>query len=116
MRKGRHLPGQWLRARADPAADQMCDCGEGREEACYFGEEVAVFGVPDERWGEAPVAAVTLVDGKEIAPDSLAEWANERVDAKYQRVADCVVLSDFPTNVAGKTLKREIRARYLADT
>ena len=42
-------------------------------------------------------------------------WINQRVDAKFQRVADAVVLEAFPRNVAGKTLKRELRASYLED-
>ncbi len=75
--------------------------------------EVAVFGVPDDKWGEVPVAAVTLVNGESITPDDLMEWANERVQAKYQRLANCFVLAEFPRNVAGKTLKREIRRDYL---
>lgn len=34
---------------------------------------------------------------------------------KYQRVASVSVLESFPRNVAGKTLKREIRKRYLEE-
>ncbi len=76
--------------------------------------EVAVFGVPDDKWGEAPVAAVTLLSGENVAPADLTEWINARVGAKFQRVANCLVLQQFPRNVAGKTLKREIREEYLA--
>ncbi|MGI9479003.1 MAG: class I adenylate-forming enzyme family protein [Hyphomicrobiaceae bacterium] len=77
--------------------------------------EVAVFGVPHDKWGEVPVAAVTLLDRQDVVPAGLVEWTNTRVSAKFQRVADCFVLSEFPRNVAGKTLKREIRQDYLAD-
>ncbi len=76
--------------------------------------EVAVFGAPDDKWGEVPVAAVTLLNGEDAAPDDLIEWTNERVGAKFQRLAHCFVLAEFPRNVAGKTLKREIREDYLA--
>jgi acyl-CoA synthetase (AMP-forming)/AMP-acid ligase II len=76
--------------------------------------EVAVFGVPNDRLGEVPVAAVTLVKDAAITPAELIEWTNQRVGAKYQRLTDCVVLSSFPRNVAGKTLKREIREEYLS--
>jgi long-chain acyl-CoA synthetase len=78
--------------------------------------EVAVFGVPNDKWGEVPVAAVTLLSGKDASPADLVEWTNERVGAKFQRLTDCFVLSEFPRNVAGKTLKREIREHYLADS
>jgi acyl-CoA synthetase (AMP-forming)/AMP-acid ligase II len=76
--------------------------------------EVAVFGVPDDKWGEVPVAAVMLLNGEGPAPADLIGWTNERVGAKFQRLADCLVLLQFPGNVAGKTLKREIREDYLA--
>lgn len=76
--------------------------------------EVAVFGVPNDRWGEVPIAAVSLLDGEDLALADLIEWTNERVSAKFQRIADCFVLAEFPRNVAGKTLKRDIRESYLA--
>jgi long-chain acyl-CoA synthetase len=76
--------------------------------------EVAVFGVPDDKWGEVPVAAVTLLSGEDVAPADLIKWINARVSAKFQRVANCLVRQQFPRNVAGKTLKREIREDYLA--
>ncbi len=71
--------------------------------------EVAVFGAPDPKWGEAPVAAVILKPGAEAAPEELATWINARVGAKFQRVREVVVASDFPRNTAGKTLKRVLR-------
>jgi len=39
---------------------------------------------------------------------------NERVDARYQRVAQVVIMTDFPRSTAGKTLKREMREPYWA--
>jgi acyl-CoA synthetase (AMP-forming)/AMP-acid ligase II len=72
--------------------------------------EVAVFGVPDPRWGETPVAAVVLREA--IACEALVEWINARVGAKFQRVSDVMVCDDFPRNVAGKTLKRVLATRY----
>lgn len=74
--------------------------------------EVAVFGVAHERWGEVPVAAVILGEGEDVTPGELVEWANERVDAKFQRLSDAVVMETFPRNVAGKTLKREMREQF----
>jgi long-chain acyl-CoA synthetase len=76
--------------------------------------EVAVFGAPDDRWGEVPVAAVVTVHGSTIAATDLIEWTNARVDAKFQRLKDCFLMADFPRNVAGKTLKRQISEDYLA--
>ena len=76
--------------------------------------EVAVFGVPDEKWGEAPLAAVVLRDTGAVSTDALKAWINERVPASYQRVCDVVFYEDFPRSAAGKTLKREMREIYWA--
>lgn len=76
--------------------------------------EVAVFGKPDAKWGEVPVAAIMLRNGQDETTDNLVEWTNQRVGAKFQRLADCFVVPEFPRNVAGKTLKRELRENYLA--
>ena len=76
--------------------------------------EVAVFGVPDPTWGEVPVAAALPAAGATPDGPSLIAWTNQRVAAKYQRLADVLVLESFPRNIAGKTLKRELRAQYMA--
>lgn len=76
--------------------------------------EVAVFGVPDERWGETPMAAVILKAGATTDAQALRAWINERVAARYQRVSQVVMLPDFPRSAAGKTLKRELRDPYWA--
>ena len=76
--------------------------------------EVAVFGVPDEKWGEVPVAAVVMQPGVTTDCQELIAWTNARVDAKFQRIQDVVVYDEFPRNVAGKTLKREMRAAFAA--
>ncbi len=78
--------------------------------------EVAVFGAPHPKWGEAPVAAVTCIgEVGELRPADLIAWVNQRVDAKFQRLADALVLEQFPRNAAGKILKRELRERYGAE-
>lgn len=75
--------------------------------------EVAVLGIPDEKWGESAVAAVILKKDQKETPDDLITWINERVGAKYQRICDAIIMEDFPRNSAAKTLKREIREAYL---
>ena len=75
-------------------------------------QEVAVFGVPDTKWGESPVAAVVLASGASIDAKDLVAWANQRVGAKFQRIREVVFYDEFPRNVAGKTLKRQMRAEY----
>ena len=74
--------------------------------------EAAVFGVPHDKWGETPLAAVVLHAPGEVREEELKDWINERVEAKFQRVSQVVIMEDFPRNVAGKTLKREMRAPF----
>src|SRR6185295_19894463 len=74
--------------------------------------EVAVFGVPDAKWGETPIAAVVLRSPDAVTAEGLTEWINTRVDAKFQRVSDIWIVDDFPRNVAGKTLKRVLQEQY----
>ncbi len=74
--------------------------------------EVAVFGVPDEKWGEASVAAVLLQDSISISPEELMKWVNERVGAKFQRVQQVLILDEFPRSISGKILKRELRETF----
>jgi long-chain acyl-CoA synthetase len=76
--------------------------------------EAAVFGVPHEKWGETPLAAVILHRPGEVTEESLRKWINERVDAKFQRVHAVVFMEDFPRSSAGKTLKRVMREAYWA--
>lgn len=71
--------------------------------------EVVVFGVPDDKWGETPVAAVQLRPGAEVDADCLRAWINDRVGARYQRVSQVMLIQDFPRSVAGKILKRVLR-------
>lgn len=75
--------------------------------------DVAVFGVPDERWGESPVAAVRMAEGSTVGPDELRDWINQRVAARFQKVREVLVRPDFPLSVAGKTLRRVIRDDYM---
>jgi acyl-CoA synthetase (AMP-forming)/AMP-acid ligase II len=75
-------------------------------------QETAVFGIPHEKWGETPLAAVVLNQPGAIKSEELKNWINERVGAKFQRVHDVVIMEEFPRNVAGKTLKRVMRDSY----
>ena len=77
-------------------------------------QEAAVFGVPSEKWGETPLAAVILRQPADVTAEMLRDWINERVDAKNQRVHAVVIVEDFPRSTAGKTLKRVLRDPYWA--
>lgn len=72
-------------------------------------KEAAVYGIPHDKWGETPLAAVVLHQPGMAAAEELKGWINARVSAKFQRVQEVVIMEDFPRNVAGKTLKRVMR-------
>jgi long-chain acyl-CoA synthetase len=74
--------------------------------------EVAVFGIPHDKWGETPLAVVVLRRPGAVTAEELKEWINSRVSARYQRVSGVEILDEFPRNAAGKILKRELRERY----
>ncbi|CAB1062823.1 Long-chain-fatty-acid--CoA ligase (EC [Olavius sp. associated proteobacterium Delta 1] len=78
-------------------------------------QEAAVFGIPHDKWGETPLAAVVLHQSGEISPLELRDWVNARVAAKFHRLHDVVIMEEFPRNVAGKTLKRVMRETYWQD-
>ncbi|MEO6391743.1 MAG: AMP-binding protein [Pyrinomonadaceae bacterium] len=74
--------------------------------------EAVVFGIPSEKWGETPLAAVILSEPGTVTKEDLRDWINERVDSKLQRVNAVVLMEDFPRSTAGKTLKRVMREPY----
>ncbi|MDJ0749119.1 MAG: AMP-binding protein [Woeseiaceae bacterium] len=73
--------------------------------------EVAVIGIPHEKWGETPLAVVVVEEGATETPDSLTEWLNARV-GKQQRISGTVLAAELPRNPNGKILKRELRKQY----
>lgn len=75
-------------------------------------KDVAVFGVPHKDWGETPIAAIILKEGATALADEIKQFANDRLEARYQKVTEVIVVPDFPKNVAGKILKRELRENY----
>lgn len=77
--------------------------------------EAAVFGIPHDKWGEAPLAAVVLKRAADTSAPELKAWINARVGARYQQVCDVTILPEFPRNAAGKTLKRVMRDEYWKD-
>ncbi|MBV8988441.1 MAG: AMP-binding protein [Solirubrobacterales bacterium] len=82
------------------------------EEALYLHPavaEVAVIGVPHERWIEAIAAVVVLKDDTE--PEELIAFAKQQL-APHKVPKAVHVVEELPKNASGKLLKRELRARF----
>jgi long-chain acyl-CoA synthetase len=74
--------------------------------------EVAVAGVPSERWGETPVAWVVLKPGVTADAEALLAWANAKVGSA-QRLSEVCVVHALPRNAMDKVVKTELQAAYL---
>jgi acyl-CoA synthetase (AMP-forming)/AMP-acid ligase II len=71
-------------------------------------QQAAVVGVPDEHWGEAVRAFVTLRTGQSVTSEDLVAHCNGRL-ARYKVPREFVIVETMPTNASGKILKRELR-------
>jgi acyl-CoA synthetase (AMP-forming)/AMP-acid ligase II len=76
-------------------------------------KDVAVIGLPDEKWGERVHAVVVLHDGAALKESDLTEWSKDRM-AGYKRPRSYVFLAEheMPRNATGKVLHRELKARF----
>ncbi len=75
--------------------------------------EVAVIGVPDERWGERPVAVVVLADGATLALSDLTKHCRARLGG-FKLPKQLIIRDSLPRNPSGKVLKRVLRAELEA--
>ena len=73
-------------------------------------EDCTVFGVPDERWGEAPVALV--VRSAEVTADALIAHCTDQL-ARYKRPREIVFVDNIPRTPSGKVQKPPLRDAYL---
>ncbi len=73
--------------------------------------EVAVIGVPDERWGETVKACVVAAPGASVDPAQLDALCRSHL-AGYKRPTSYDVLQELPRNATGKVLRRELRAPF----
>ncbi|MET7896548.1 class I adenylate-forming enzyme family protein [Streptomyces mirabilis] len=70
--------------------------------------DAAVYGAPDEEWGEVVVAAVVLRQGSRIGAEELRDWVAARL--RSSRVPARVrVMAELPRNDTGKVLRRVLK-------
>jgi fatty-acyl-CoA synthase len=77
--------------------------------------EVAVIGLPSDKWGEEVVAAVVARDGQTVVVDELIAFAKQSL-ASYKAPKRVLVIeyAELPINYSGKIIKRELRTLLAA--
>jgi acyl-CoA synthetase (AMP-forming)/AMP-acid ligase II len=73
--------------------------------------EVAVIGVPDEKWGESVYAIVVKKPGQDVTPAEIITYARERI-AHYKAPKAVEFIDALPRNPSGKILRRELREPF----
>jgi acyl-CoA synthetase (AMP-forming)/AMP-acid ligase II len=73
--------------------------------------EASVVGVPDERWGERPLATVVLAPGASVTVSELRSFLADHV-AKWQVPERWAFITEVPKTSVGKFDKKVLRARY----
>jgi fatty-acyl-CoA synthase len=78
-------------------------------------KEVAVIGLPDEKWGERVHAVIVLHDGCAATESDIIDWCRDRI-AGYKRPRSVTFISEdeMPRTATGKILHRTLRGRFAA--
>lgn len=77
--------------------------------------EIAVIGVPDQRWGESVKAVAALHPDAEVTEQELIDWCRESL-AGFKCPSSVDIVDALPRNPTGKILKRELRQPYWQST
>ncbi|RLF48528.1 MAG: long-chain fatty acid--CoA ligase, partial [Thermoplasmata archaeon] len=73
--------------------------------------EVAVIGVPDEKWGEVGKALIVPKDGNKLSEEEVIEFLKGKL-AKYKIPKYVEFTTEFPKTASGKIKKAELRDKY----
>jgi acyl-CoA synthetase (AMP-forming)/AMP-acid ligase II len=74
--------------------------------------EVAVFGVPDERWGETPLALVVVGEDAELCDDDVIEACRNRLGSYKKPGAVRFQTDPLPRSIVGKIQRKVLRQPY----
>jgi len=76
-------------------------------------QEAAVFGIPDEKYGEAVVAWIRLNEGETADAEDIRQYCNEQI-AYYKVPKHIVIVDEFPMTVTGKIQKFKMREKTIS--
>ena len=71
--------------------------------------EVAVFAIPHERWGETPMAVVTVDDLDAVTAEELIESCRQRLGSYKKPSRVELTTEPLPKSVVGKLLRKQLR-------
>ncbi|MGH7860235.1 MAG: class I adenylate-forming enzyme family protein, partial [Candidatus Binatia bacterium] len=74
-------------------------------------EDVAVFGLPSEEWGQIVAAAVVPRTGTSLTPGLLVDYCKQRL-ASFKKPETVVFLPELPRNPLGKILKKDLKQQF----
>ena len=103
----------------DRVKDMIVSGGENvypaEVESAIFSHEmvsdVAVIGVPDQKWGEAVKALVVLNDNCKTSEEDIINFAKQRI-ASFKTPKSVEFIDELPRNPSGKILKKELRKPF----
>ena len=76
-------------------------------------QEVAVIGIPDEKWGEAVKAVIVPQSGEDVSQEEIIDFCADRL-AGFKKPKSVDFIDQLPRNPYGKVLKTELRQPYWA--
>ena len=76
--------------------------------------EVAVIGVPDEKWGQSVKALIIAAPGMDVTEEEIIEWCRGKM-AGYRIPRSVDFVSEFPKTPTGKIKKKVLREQYWKD-
>ena len=76
--------------------------------------DVAVIGIPNDKWGEAVMAYVVRKDGRDdLSSEDVIEYARSKI-ARYKCPKTVEFIDVLPRNASGKILRKDLRAPHWA--
>ena len=117
-----HLDAQGYLFLFDRAKDVIVSGGENiypaEVENAIFGHpdvaEVAIIGVPSQRWGEEVMAVIVPRAGASPELASIAGWVKTRI-ASFKVPKQLSIVTELPRNAGNKVLRRVLREPYWKD-